>query len=73
MVTKEEIDHHEQFLLLPQCLPLLVIGYPLICRDFPLFDKICSKSSGADFLYVEKQHLEGHNVLLQTAMLMLNI
>ena len=28
IVTKEEIAQNEQFLLLPQCFPLLVIGYP---------------------------------------------
>ena len=28
IVTKEEIAHNEHFLLLPQCFPLLVIGYP---------------------------------------------
>ena len=39
---------------MPQYFPLLVIGYPFNYRDFPLFDKICSKSSAADFLYVEK-------------------
>ena len=38
-VTKEEIAQDEQFLLLPQCLPLLVIGYPFNYRDFPFFDK----------------------------------
>ena len=27
-VTKEEIAQNEEFLLLPKCFPLLVIGYP---------------------------------------------
>ena len=44
----------EQFLLLSQCFPLLVIGYPFNYRDFPLFDKICSKSSAAELLYEGK-------------------
>ena len=29
IVAKEEIAQNKQFLLLPQCFPLLVIGYPL--------------------------------------------
>ena len=45
IVTKEEIA---------QCFPLLVIGYPFNHRDFPLFDKICSKSSAAELLYEGK-------------------
>ena len=45
IVTKEEIAQNEQFLLLPQCFPLLVIGYPFNYRDFLFFYKICSKSS----------------------------
>ena len=53
-VTKEEIAQNEQFLLLPQCFPLLVIGYPFNCRDFLYFDKICSKSSAAELLYEGK-------------------
>ena len=52
IVTKEEIAQNEQFLLLPQCFQLLVIGYPFNYRDFPYFDKVCSKSSAADLLYV---------------------
>ena len=32
IVTKEEIAQNEQFLLLPQCFSLLVIGYPFCCR-----------------------------------------
>ena len=28
IMTKEDIAQNEQFLLLPQCFPLLVIGYP---------------------------------------------
>ena len=34
IMTKEEIAHNEQFLLLPQSCPLLVIGYPFNYRDF---------------------------------------
>ena len=44
-MTKEEIDQNEQFLLLTQCFPLLVIGYP---------NKICSKSSAAELSYEGK-------------------
>ena len=29
IVTKEEIAQNEQFLLLPQCFPLLVTGYSI--------------------------------------------
>ena len=34
IVTKEEIAQNKQFLLLPQCFQLLVIGYPFNYRDF---------------------------------------
>ena len=51
IVTKEEIAHNVQFLLLSQCFPRLVIGYPFSYRDCPLFDKICSKSSAAELSY----------------------
>ena len=47
-MTKEVIAQNEQFLPLPQCFPLLVIGCPLNYRDFLFFDKICLKSSAAD-------------------------
>ena len=30
------------------------LGYPFNCRDFPFFDKICSKSSAAELLYEGK-------------------
>ena len=40
--------------LVPQCFPLLVIGYPFNYRDFLFFDKICSKSSAAELSYEEK-------------------
>ena len=53
-VTKEEIAQNEQFLLLPQCFPLLVIGYPFNYRDFPILDKICSKSFAAELSYEGK-------------------
>ena len=52
-VTKEEIARNEQYLLLPQCCPLFVIGYPFNFRDFLYFDNICSKSS-AELLYEGK-------------------
>ena len=54
-VTKEEIAQNKQFLLLPQCFPLLVfIGYPFNYRDFPFFEKICSKLSAAELFYEGK-------------------
>ena len=56
IVTKEEIAQNKQFLLLPQCFPLLVIGYPFNYREF-LFVDICSKSSAADLLYVGKGYI----------------
>ena len=54
IVTKEEIAQNVQFLFLPQCFPLLVIGYPFNYRDFLCFDKIGSKSSAAELLYEGK-------------------
>ena len=51
IVTKEEIAQNEQFLLLPQCFLLLVIGYPFNFRDFLFFDKICLISSAAELSY----------------------
>ena len=54
IVTKEEIAQNEQFLLLPQCFPVFVIGYPFNYRDFPSFDKTCSKSSAAELSYEGK-------------------
>ena len=53
-VTKEEIAQNEQFLLLPQRFPLLVLGYPFNYRDFLLFDNICSKLSAAELSYEGK-------------------
>ena len=54
IVTKEEIAQNEQFLLLSQCFPLLVMGYPFNYRDFLFFDQICSKSSAAELSYEGK-------------------
>ena len=56
IVKKEEIAQNEQFLLLPQCFPLLVIGYTCTFnyREFLFFDKICLKSSAAEFSYEGK-------------------
>ena len=51
IVTKEEIAQNVQFLLLPQCFPLLLIGYPFNDGDFLCFDKIRSKSSAAELSY----------------------
>ena len=49
IVTKVEIAQKELFLLLPQCFPVLVIGYPFNYRDFLFFDKICSKAAELSF------------------------
>ena len=54
IVTKEEIAQNVQFLLLTQCFPLLVIGYPFNYRDFLFFYKISSKSSAAELSYEGK-------------------
>ena len=54
ILTKEEIAQNEQFPLLPQCFPFLVIGYPFNYRDFLFFDKLCSKSPAAKLLYEGK-------------------
>ena len=51
IVTKEEIAQNQQFLLLLQCFPLLVIGYPFNYRDILFFDK---KPSAAELLYEGK-------------------
>ena len=40
-MTKEEIAQNEQFLLLLQCFPLFVIGYPFNYRDFLFSDQSC--------------------------------
>ena len=48
MVTNEEIAQNVQFLLLPPCFPLFVIGYPFNYGDFLCFDKIRLKSSAAE-------------------------
>ena len=50
-MTKEEIAQNVQFLLLPQCFPLVVIGYQFNYGDFLCFDKIRSKSSAAELSY----------------------
>ena len=52
IVTKEEIDQNKQFLLLPQCFPLLVIENLYNWIDNLFFDKICSKSSAAELYLV---------------------
>ena len=51
IVSKEDIAQNVHFLLLPQCFPLFVIGYPLNYGDFLFFDKIRSKSSAAELPY----------------------
>ena len=62
-MTKEEIAQNVQFLLLTQCFPLLVIGYPFNHGDFLIFDKICSKSSAAELSY-EGKGFTGNAVFL---------
>ena len=52
--TKQEIAKNQQFILLPQCFPLLAIGYPFSYRDFLSFDKICSKLSASELSYEGK-------------------
>ena len=54
IVTKEEIAQNVQFLLLAQCFPLFVTGYPFSYGNCLCFDKIRSKSSAAELLYVGK-------------------
>ena len=54
IVTKEEIAQNVQFLLLPQCFLLLVIGYQFNYGDFLCFDKIRSNSSAAELSYEGK-------------------
>ena len=54
IVTKEEIAQNMQFLLLPQCFPLFVMGYPFNYGDFLCFDKISSKASAAELSYEGK-------------------
>ena len=49
-----EIAHYEQFLLLPQCFPLLILGYLFNYRDFSFLKKICSKSSATELSYEGK-------------------
>ena len=61
-MTKEEITQYEQFLLLPQCFPILVIVYQFNFRYFLYFDKICSKSSAAELSY-EGQGVKDDNSL----------
>ena len=53
-MTKEEIAQNVQFLLLPQCFPLFVIGYPFNYGEILCFDKIGSKSSAAELSYGER-------------------
>ena len=57
IVTKEEIAQNVQFILLPQCFPLFVIGYPFNYGDFLLFDKIRSKLSPAELPYEGKGYV----------------
>ena len=64
-MSKEEIAQNEQFLLSPQCFPLLVIGYPFNYRDFLLFDEICLKSSAAELSYEGKDYSMSYNDVLK--------
>ena len=54
IVINKKNAQNEQFLLLPQCFPLLVMGYPFNYRYFLCFDKIWSKSSAAELSYEGK-------------------
>ena len=54
IVTKEEIAQNVQFLLLPQCFPHFVIGYPFNYVDFLFFEKIDLNSSAAELSYEGK-------------------
>ena len=54
IVTKKEIARNKQFLLLPQCFPLLVIGYPFNYRDFLCFN---TKLSAVEMSYEGKGYL----------------
>ena len=52
--ANKEIAHDEQFLLLPQCFQLdlvIILSFIEIVHDFA---NMFSKTSAADFLYVEK-------------------
>ena len=64
-MTKEEIAQNVQFLLLPQCFPLFIIGYPFNYGDFLCFDKIRSKSSATELSYDEKGNPFPHTTNLQ--------
>ena len=39
IVAEEEFAQNEQFLLLPQCFPLSIIGYPFNYKDFLFLTK----------------------------------
>ena len=54
IVKKEGIAQNGQFLLLPQCFPLSVIGYPFNYGDVLCLDKIRSKSSAAELSFEGK-------------------
>ena len=58
-VAKEEIAHDELyiFLLLPQCLYLNSIIVLLFRDSVLIFDKMFTKSSAVDLLYVGKGYL----------------
>ena len=53
-VTKGEIAQNEQFLLWPKYFQLYLIIMLLFIEIFPIFAKMFSKSSAADFLYMGK-------------------
>ena len=55
LVAKEKIAYDDQFLLLPQqCFNLIQKVYFHLTKVFNIFSRKFSKSSAADFLYVEK-------------------
>ena len=56
-MTKGEIAQKKQYLLLPKCFQLYSIIMLFYIEIFHIFDKMFSKSSAADLLYVGKCYL----------------
>ena len=56
--SKGEIAHDEQFHHLPQCFQLNIMIKLSLMKIFHIFEKMFSKSSAADLLYVGK----GYNI-----------
>ena len=53
-MAKGEIDHDEQFTLLPQCFQLYLMIKRSFMEIFHIFANMFSKLSAADLLYVGK-------------------